>query len=85
MRNGKLFFIVFLVLYFIAGLSLLITGSVAHRHASYCKSMNKTKKKQNVQLPFFCSSFSYNGLFTYVRCGFCYCLRRIDYYLIDNR
>lgn len=33
MRSNKLFFSIFLVLYFIAGLSLLITGSVAHRHA----------------------------------------------------
>jgi len=33
MRSHKLFFLIFLVLYFIAGLSLLITGSVAHRHA----------------------------------------------------
>jgi len=34
MRLNKTLFLVFLVLYFIAGLSLLITGSVAHRHAS---------------------------------------------------
>ncbi|CAF1468145.1 unnamed protein product [Adineta steineri] len=34
MRLNKTLFFVFLVLYFIAGLSLLITGSVAHRHAS---------------------------------------------------
>jgi len=33
MRLHKLLFVIFLVLYFIAGLSLLITGSVAHRHA----------------------------------------------------
>ncbi|CAF0831671.1 unnamed protein product [Rotaria sp. Silwood1] len=33
MRLNKSLFILFLVLYFIAGLSLLITGSVAHRHA----------------------------------------------------
>jgi len=33
MRLHKLLFLIFLVLYFIAGLSLLITGSVAHRHA----------------------------------------------------
>jgi len=33
MRSNKLLFLIFLVLYFIAGLSLLITGSVAHRHA----------------------------------------------------
>ncbi len=37
MRLNKILFLVFLVLYFIAGLSLLITGSVAHRHASQCK------------------------------------------------
>ncbi len=37
MRSNKLFFLIFLVLYFIAGLSLLITGSVAHRHATQCK------------------------------------------------
>jgi hypothetical protein len=37
MRLNKILFLVFLVLYFIAGLSLLITGSVAHRHASHCK------------------------------------------------
>jgi len=35
MRLNKILFLVFLVLYFIAGLSLLITGSVAHRHASH--------------------------------------------------
>jgi len=34
MRSNKLLFVIFLVLYFIAGLSLLITGSVAHRHAT---------------------------------------------------
>jgi len=34
MRSNKLLFLIFLVLYFIAGLSLLITGSVAHRHAT---------------------------------------------------
>ncbi|CAF1065721.1 unnamed protein product [Adineta steineri] len=34
MRSNKLLFHIFLVLYFIAGLSLLITGSVAHRHAT---------------------------------------------------
>jgi len=34
MRLNKILFLVFLVLYLIAGLSLLITGSVAHRHAS---------------------------------------------------
>lgn len=34
MRSNKLFFLIFVALYFIAGLSLLITGSVAHRHAS---------------------------------------------------
>jgi len=34
MRSHKLLFLIFLVLYFIAGLSLLITGSVAHRHAT---------------------------------------------------
>jgi len=34
MRSNKFFFLIFLVLYFIAGLSLLITGSVAHRHAT---------------------------------------------------
>ncbi|CAF1164642.1 unnamed protein product [Rotaria sordida] len=34
MRLIKSLFLVFLVLYFIAGLSLLITGSVAHRHAA---------------------------------------------------
>jgi len=33
MRSNKLLFLIFLVLYLIAGLSLLITGSVAHRHA----------------------------------------------------
>jgi hypothetical protein len=33
MRAHKVFFLIFLALYFIAGLSLLITGSVAHRHA----------------------------------------------------
>jgi hypothetical protein len=33
MRAHKIFFLVFLVVYFIAGLSLLITGSVAHQHA----------------------------------------------------
>jgi len=37
MRSNKLLFLIFLVLYFIAGLSLLITGSVAHRHAKQCK------------------------------------------------
>jgi hypothetical protein len=35
MRSNKLLFLIFLVLYFIAGLSLLITGSVAHRHATH--------------------------------------------------
>jgi len=35
MRLNKILFLVFLVLYLIAGLSLLITGSVAHRHASH--------------------------------------------------
>jgi len=35
MRSNKLFFLIFLVLYLIAGLSLLITGSVAHRHATH--------------------------------------------------
>ncbi|CAF2377485.1 unnamed protein product [Rotaria sp. Silwood2] len=34
MRLNKALFVLFLALYFIAGLSLLITGSVAHRHAS---------------------------------------------------
>ncbi|CAF0751543.1 unnamed protein product [Rotaria sordida] len=34
MRSHKLLFLIFLILYFIAGISLLITGSVAHRHAS---------------------------------------------------
>jgi len=34
MRLNKILFLVFLALYFIAGLSLLITGSVAHRQAS---------------------------------------------------
>jgi len=34
MRLNKILFLVFLVLYLIAGLSLLITGSIAHRHAS---------------------------------------------------
>jgi len=34
MRSNKFLFLIFLVLYFIAGLSLLITGSVAHRHAT---------------------------------------------------
>jgi len=34
MRPHKLLFLIFLVVYFIAGLSLLITGSVAHRAAS---------------------------------------------------
>jgi len=34
MRSNKLLFHIFLVIYFIAGLSLLITGSVAHRHAT---------------------------------------------------
>jgi len=34
MRLNKILFLVFLILYFIAGLSLLITGSVAHRQAS---------------------------------------------------
>ena len=38
MRLHKNLFLVFLVLYFIAGLSLLITGSVAHQHAAQCKS-----------------------------------------------
>ena len=38
MRSNKLLFLIFLVVYFIAGLSLLITGSVAHRHATQCKS-----------------------------------------------
>jgi len=33
MRAHKIFFLIFLAVYFIAGLSLLITGSVAHRHA----------------------------------------------------
>ncbi|CAF0848086.1 unnamed protein product [Didymodactylos carnosus] len=33
MRAHKLLFLIFLVLYFIAGLCLLITGSVAHSHA----------------------------------------------------
>jgi len=35
MRLNKILFLVFLVLYFIAGLSLLVTGSVAHQHASH--------------------------------------------------
>jgi len=35
MRSNKFLFLIFLVLYFIAGLSLLITGSVAHRHATH--------------------------------------------------
>lgn len=39
MRLNKTLFLIFLVLYFIAGLSLLITGSVAHRYASKCKPM----------------------------------------------
>jgi len=34
MRSNKLLFVIFLVLYFIAGLSLLIAGGVAHRHAT---------------------------------------------------
>ncbi|CAF3037058.1 unnamed protein product [Rotaria socialis] len=34
MHANKTLFLFFLVLYFIAGLSLLITGSVAHHHAS---------------------------------------------------
>jgi len=33
MRSHKIFFLIFLAVYFIAGLSLLITGSVAHAHA----------------------------------------------------
>lgn len=32
MRSNKLLFLIFLILYFIAGLSLLIVGSAAHRH-----------------------------------------------------
>ena len=39
MRSNKLLFVIFLVLYFIAGLSLLITGSVAHRQAKQCESL----------------------------------------------
>ncbi|UJR35142.1 hypothetical protein I4U23_027913 [Adineta vaga] len=35
MRSNKLLFLIFLVLYFIAGLSLLIAGSVAHRQATH--------------------------------------------------
>ncbi|UJR10685.1 hypothetical protein I4U23_014879 [Adineta vaga] len=35
MRLHKLLFLIFLVVYFIAGLSLLITGSIAHRQASH--------------------------------------------------
>jgi len=34
MRLNKILFLVFLVLYFIAGFSLLVTGSVAHQRAS---------------------------------------------------
>lgn len=34
MRLNKILFLLFLIVYFIAGLSLLITGSVAHRQAS---------------------------------------------------
>jgi len=34
MRSKKLLFLIFLVIYFIAGLCLLITGSLAHRHAT---------------------------------------------------
>ena len=41
MRLHKNLFLVFLVLYFIAGLSLLITGSVAHQHAAQCKSIGE--------------------------------------------
>lgn len=43
MRLNKLLFLVFLIIYFIAGLSLLITGSVAHRQASQCKSTKRVQ------------------------------------------
>ncbi|CAF0765404.1 unnamed protein product [Rotaria sp. Silwood1] len=39
MRSYKLLFLIFLVLYFIAGISLLITGSIAHRHAAHFSSI----------------------------------------------
>ncbi len=80
MRLNKILFLVFLVLYFIAGLSLLITGSVAHRHASQCKCTFPFI--QSFDNDFF-SCRNYRP-FNNVWCWFRYCSWR-DYYSLIHR
>lgn len=73
MRLHKILFLVFLVLYFIAGLSLLITGSVAHRQAAQCKSPDSSLVVLHRSISPRCGNY---GSLANVGCWLYHCSRR---------